>query len=101
MHTIKDIALGEEAASPNPQPQPAEVQPDFDALVGADPLPFPGGDFADSIVDDAAASHSPELPPETEPLRVADVRSIEFGYGPDGASVQSAFHAKHLLIASS
>ncbi|CAK9082039.1 Uncharacterized protein SCF082_LOCUS39015 [Durusdinium trenchii] len=96
VHTIKDIALGEEAASPNPQPQPAEVQPDFDALVGADPLPFPGGDFADSIVDDAAASHSPELPPETEPLRVADVRSIEFGYGPDGASVQSAFHSKHL-----
>ncbi|CAK9033567.1 unnamed protein product [Durusdinium trenchii] len=96
VHTIKDIALGEDAASPNPQPQPAEVQPDFDALVGADPLPFPGGDFADSIVDDAAASHSPELPPETEPLRVADVRSIEFGYGPDGASVQSAFHSKHL-----
>ena len=93
MHKIKDIALGEEGADPDACAGPAPNA--LDELVGAGlEVPWPEQDLAQSAqdfeqpeeaepeaVDSAEAQH-------VQPLTIADVRGVDYGYGEGGCSVQ-------------
>ena len=118
VHAIKGIALGEEGEEPGVEVprQPAPV--DFSALE----VPYGDQEFEqpeqweieqdqedmdeppeDEDGQEAVAPPSPpqaeaELPPAAgaQPLTSEQVRSMDFGYGDGGASVQPSLHAQHL-----
>ncbi|CAL1166838.1 unnamed protein product [Cladocopium goreaui] len=120
VHAIKAISLGEEGEEPGPNQQVVPPPDDFSALE------VPDQDFEQSEAeapadeeqvdsdgrpdheedhDHGEASPAQQPPPEPaplppvqglQPLNIDQVRSIDFGYGDRGLSVQPCLHAKHL-----
>lgn len=119
VHAIKAIALGEEGQAPSSEETRPSAPVDFSALE----IPYEDEDFeqplphaapAESRMDSPGdppseheedqAAEEPTCPEPAElpqavgvqPLTSDQVRSMDFGYGEGGASVQPGLHAQHL-----